>query len=73
MATGTATGVEALRIDPEDFKRRLAAGEKATVIDLRAPKAWDASNEKVRGAVRATADQFRADPSWPKGQLTVAY
>jgi hypothetical protein len=73
MGSATATQVEAPRIDATDFKDRLAAGERATVLDVRAPAAWDASNEKIAGAVRTTADQLRIDPSWPKSQLTVAY
>jgi len=73
MAGSTSTMVEAPRIDVADFKGRLAAGEKATVLDVRGAAAWDSSNEKIPGAVRTTADQLRVDPSWPKSQLTVVY
>jgi hypothetical protein len=73
MVGSTSTTVEAPRIDAADLKGRLAAGEKATILDVRGAAAWDSSDEKIPGAIRTTADQFRDDPSWPKSQLTVVY
>jgi hypothetical protein len=73
MASGTSTAADALRIEADDLKRRLAGGERATLLDVRGQSAWDSSNEKLPGAVRLSAAQFRVDPAWPPGQLTVAY
>jgi len=73
MAGSTSTTTEAPRIDAADFKKRRAAGEKATVLDVRGASAWDSSDEKIPGAIRMTADQLRVDPSWPRSQLIVAY
>ena len=72
MATNHATG-KSLRIGADELRNRLANGEAATLIDVRAQKAWDASNETMQGAIRVAPDDFQADPSWPKDRLTVLY
>lgn len=62
-----------LRISPEDFKARRAAGEPVTVLDARKPMAWDSSDEQIRGAIRVNPEQFPMDKSWPRDRLTVVY
>jgi hypothetical protein len=57
----------------QDLKSRLEAGEPATVLDVRGAKAWDSSNEKIRGAARVDPGHLQIDTRWPKDQLTVAY
>jgi hypothetical protein len=56
-----------------DVRKRQEAGEPTTFLDVRNPKAWESSPIKIVGAIRASADQFRIDPSWPKDRLTVVY
>ena len=73
MPPSSQTGVQEFRISPEDLKARLESGGPATVIDVRGHKAWETSDTKIRGAVRANPENFQADRSWPKDRLTVVY
>jgi hypothetical protein len=73
MATARQTATKPLRISAEDAKRRLEAGETATVLDARNPNAWASSNSKIRGAVRLDSNQPRVDSTWPKDSLTFVY
>jgi predicted sulfurtransferase len=72
MAEMTATQT-APRISARELQERLGAAEPVTVLDVRGQQAWDGSNEKVRGAIRVAPERFRAEPSWPKDRLKVAY
>jgi hypothetical protein len=67
------TITEVLRVRPEDVKACLEAGQPLTILDARGPGAWDSSNMKIPGAIRVQADHFRADPHWPRDQMTVVY
>jgi len=62
-----------LRIDPEELKRRMESGELVTILDVRAPEAWETSDRKIRGAIRRNAANLNLDTSWPKERLTVTY
>jgi hypothetical protein len=62
-----------LRIEPEEIKHHLEAGEPVTILDVRAPKAWDASDRKLPGAVRGSAEALNIELAWPRDRLTVAY
>jgi rhodanese-related sulfurtransferase len=73
MATYATTTGQAARISPRELKSRMDAGEPATILDVRNPKAWDSSDVKIRGAVRVSPDQPMVDPPWPKDRLTVVY
>ena len=73
MAEQEPAGVGDLRVRPEDVKRRLDSGEPALVLDVRGRKAWESSDLKIRNAVRADPEPFRADPSWPRDRLLVVY
>jgi len=73
MIRSAQTAALPLRMDAEELRNRLDSGEPATILDARAPKAWEASNVKVRGAVRVSPDQFRTDALWPRDRLTVVY
>jgi len=65
---------QSLRISVNQALARLQAGEEITFLDSRAPEAaWEKSNEKIRGAIRASVDDLHADPSWPKNQLVISY
>ena len=48
------------RISPEEANARVLAGEPIVFIDSRNPKAWAASDRKIPGAVRMTADDIRS-------------
>ncbi len=69
---GTSATTET-RIRAGELRRRLDAGEAATILDVRAPQAWDESDVKVRGAIRVAPDAFQVNLSWPRDRLTVAY
>jgi rhodanese-related sulfurtransferase len=71
MATQAMSG-STVRMSAADLKARMEK-EPVTVIDVRSPKTWQESNEKIRGAVRAQAHDFRPDSSWPKNRLIAAY
>jgi hypothetical protein len=73
MATSHRVTNRLLRIESEELKRRLDAGEHVTILDVRSLKTWDASDRKMRGAIRRTVDELNIDPSWPRDRLTVAY
>jgi hypothetical protein len=62
-----------VRIDAAEVKAWMLAGTPMTVLDLRNPKAWEASPIKIRGAIRIPPRSWHIDPSWPKDRLTVAY
>jgi rhodanese-related sulfurtransferase len=69
----TAQAALGLRIEPQELKARLDAGEQVTILDCRAPDAYDASNQRIPGDIRVLPEQLRIDANWPKDQLTVAY
>ena len=71
--TTQATTPQSIRIRAEDLKERLHAGQSATILDVRAPRAWDSSDEKIAGAIRVPPAEFRVDPSWPRDRLTAVY
>jgi hypothetical protein len=73
MASSSQTATRSLRISAEDLKRRLESGEAATILDVRNPKVWSASNVKMRGAARFDPHHFTIDPGWPRDRLTVIY
>jgi rhodanese-related sulfurtransferase len=73
MAGSAQTAARSLPIGAEELKRRLQSGEAATILDVRSPNAWDASDAKMPGAIRADAADLRVDPAWPKNRLTIAY
>jgi hypothetical protein len=58
---------------PEEVKRRIEAGQSATIIDVRNPKAWASSPIKIAGAMRGDAEHFHSDPGWRKDRLSLAY
>jgi len=71
MASSAA--VESVRIDVNDLKERLEAGEAVTILDVRGTEPWEQSTAKIQGALRLDPYHFHIDPSWPKDRLTVAY
>jgi hypothetical protein len=73
MAALGQTAAGAIRISADEFKKRLEARERVTVLDARANKSWDASKVKVAGALRVNPKEFRVDPNWPKDRVTVIY
>lgn len=65
---------DAPRITVDELKRRMDAGEKFTVIDVRNPQAWAESDSVIPGAIRLLADQFQQHLSQiPKMRPVVAY
>jgi rhodanese-related sulfurtransferase len=72
MATQSSSK-QALRIDAEELKERIHAGESTTLLDVRSDKAWESSDHKIAGSIRCPPDEFEIDPFWPHNRLTVAY
>jgi rhodanese-related sulfurtransferase len=73
MATTKRPPLSGLRITAEDLRSILATGEPCTFLDTRSPDAWNASREKLPGALRVEPGEFRPDPHWRRDQLIVAY
>jgi len=69
----TTTAPDTMRIEPGDLKARVDSDQQVTILDVRAPQAYDASAEKIAGAIRMSPDEFRIDPAWPKDRLAVTY
>ena len=65
---------DALRITVDELKRRMDAGEDFTVIDVRNPQAWAASDTMLPKAIRVTPDKLEEIlPRIPKNKPVVAY
>jgi rhodanese-related sulfurtransferase len=69
---GITQAAKSLRIDADELRRRQNAGEAATLLDARTPKAWDSSDLRMAGAIRVDAAEFHIDAAWPRDLLTVA-
>lgn len=56
-------------IHPDELRRRLAHGERFSVVDARSEDAWRASGETMVGAIRLPRDRLLARKSEiPKGR-----
>lgn len=44
------------KVTAEEIKKRMDGGQQVTVVDSRAPHAWDDSDVKAAGAVRIPPD-----------------
>jgi rhodanese-related sulfurtransferase len=65
---------EAPRITVQELKKRMAAGEDFTVIDVRNPNAWAEANTVIPGAIRLSSDKIEESLSKiPKNKPVVAY
>ena len=45
-------------MQPEELKRRIEAGEPLTIIDTRRKSAYDASGQRIPGALRMEVDEI---------------
>jgi rhodanese-related sulfurtransferase len=62
------------RIELEDVKRRMDAGEKIVFVDSRNPMDWGAAEQKLPGAVRVGVGEAEEKVTKiPEGALIVAY
>ncbi len=68
-----AAAPDVARIEAAELRAMLASGQPVTVLDARAAEAWDASRERIPGAMRLGDDGLRVDPAWPRERLTVVY
>jgi rhodanese-related sulfurtransferase len=73
MSTPTRASEQSLRMDAQELRTRLEAGEAATLLDVRNDKPWETSPIKMAGAIRVRPADWHIDPSWPKDRLTVVY
>jgi rhodanese-related sulfurtransferase len=48
------------RISPEEVNARALAGEPIVFVDARIAKAWAASDRKIPGAIRVSADNVES-------------
>ncbi len=67
--------MEPTRISVADVRRKLNRGEVVTFLDVRSPQAWDSSDRKIAGALRArTGEELRAAlRALPKARSLVTY
>ena len=62
------------RITPEELKRKLDAGEEATIIDLRHPLEFQVEPRKLPGAIRMTPEELeRRYPEISSDQDVILY
>ena len=54
---GTAD-MEPQRIDKDELKRRLDAGEAFTILDDRSPEAWEKADSQLPGSIRVPPDDL---------------
>ena len=65
---------ESLRVTTDDLRRRMDAGEKFTIIDVRNPTAWAESTDMATGAIRIALDNAdKASPQIPRDRPIVVY
>jgi rhodanese-related sulfurtransferase len=65
---------DAPRITVDELKRRMAAGERFSFMDVRNPQAWADSDVKLPGAIRVTPDMLEQKLSRiPKQKPIVTY
>ncbi len=72
MAQSIPSADKPLRMNVEAFRARQEVGEPSVVLDVRGQRAWDLSDAKIPGALRAFPE-VRIDPGWPRDRLIVAY
>ena len=64
-------------LTPDQVKAKLDAGEPVTFLDDRSPKAWDASDVKLPGAVRVPPTEVERHlaelDAVPRDQTVVTY
>jgi rhodanese-related sulfurtransferase len=69
--------MEPRKLTPEQVKAKLDAGGPVVFLDDRSPKAWDASDAKLPGALRVPADEVEQHlselESVPKHATVVTY
>jgi len=65
--------VEDFRITKEDVKEMLGRADVAT-LDVRSAKAWEASDTKIKGAIREVPTEVATwSEKYPKDQTLVLY
>ncbi len=59
----------------DQVRERMGQGASVLFLDVRNPKAWASSDEKIPGAIRMTLDELpaRAEEIERTGALVVAY
>jgi rhodanese-related sulfurtransferase len=69
--------MEPSKLTPDQVKAKLDAGEPVTFLDDRSPKAWDASDVKLPGALRVPPGEVEQHlagfGTTPKGATVVTY
>jgi rhodanese-related sulfurtransferase len=64
---------QAPRVNAEELKRRVDAGEEVVILDVRRGS-WERSDVKIKGAVRMELqDVLAPDAPLPRGAAIVAY
>jgi hypothetical protein len=65
---------EVPRMTVEQLKEKIAGNEPLTIIDVRSQGAYDASDSKIKGAIRIPPDEFdRRSTEVPKDKEIVLY
>jgi len=65
---------DAQRITVDELRKRMAAGEDFTIIDVRSPTAWAESDTMMPEARRVALDQWeQCLPRIPKSRPIITY
>ena len=63
-----------LRMNADELKKRMDAGEEFTMIDVRNPDAWAEATDMAVGAHRVSLDDFdKLLPQIPRDKVIVTY
>lgn len=75
MAPAYAAGPESIpRITVEELKARLDGGREIVILDVRSRRSYEASDRKIKGAVRIAPDEINARAGeLPAGREIAAY
>jgi rhodanese-related sulfurtransferase len=65
---------EDLRMDADEIKKRMQAGEEFLMMDVRNPNAWAEAGDMAAGAIRVPLhDLDKFLPRLPRSQAIAAY
>jgi rhodanese-related sulfurtransferase len=74
MTATVAPTVRTLRITPAELKKHMDTWQPVTVLDVRAPQAYEKATKRIRGDIRVNPERLDEESAnLPKDQLTVAY
>ena len=62
------------RITKEELKAKMDRQEDVVIVDVRAEDSYNASNQKIKGALRITLEELERDAKKiPEGKEVITY